>query len=188
MSHHPAKPGRHDPVVGIIEAITRAGGAVEYNWGWTPGTNVLPEEPYTPGRFVDLIDVDYFDRVTDVWFISSTTSVDAASAQVGCLSRLHRLHLSVSSLSDAGLPHPNLEGLTELTCVDLRDARVTDAGLVHLKGLTKLTDLNLNGTQVTDAGVAHLKALHIANWPRGPTPRDAAADPLVGGARRYGWG
>ena len=44
--------------------------------------------------------------------------------------------------SDAGLVH--LEGLTNLTILDLRDTQVTDPGLVHLKGLTKLSKLDLN--------------------------------------------
>ena len=34
---------------------------------------------------------------------------------------------------------------------------VTDAGLVHLQGMTNLTILDLRDTKVTDAGVAELK-------------------------------
>ena len=37
----------------------------------------------------------------------------------------------------------NLKGLTQLQSLNLRDTKVTDAGLVHLKGLTKLQSLDL---------------------------------------------
>ena len=43
--------------------------------------------------------------------------------------------------------------------LDLRDTKVTDAGLVHLKGLTQLEWLWLSHTQVTDAGLVHLKGM-----------------------------
>jgi hypothetical protein len=77
-----------------------------------------------------------------------------------------------------------LEGLTNLTHLDLHNTRVSDAGLAHLKGLTNLRELflfgcphvgdaglanvgalthlsvvDLNATRVTDAGLVHVKGL-----------------------------
>ena len=49
-----------------------------------------------------------------------------------------------------------LEGLTRLQRLVLTGTQVTDAGLVHLKGLTGLQELWLGDTQVTDAGLAEL--------------------------------
>jgi hypothetical protein len=65
--------------------------------------------------------------------------------------------LRATRVRDAGLAH--LEGLTNLSYLELGAARVRDAGLAHLKGLTKLSYLSLGGTQVNDAGLAHLKGL-----------------------------
>jgi hypothetical protein len=47
--------------------------------------------------------------------------------------------------------------LTNLQILDLRETRVTDAGLVHLKGLTSLQAVYLDVTEVSDAGVADLQ-------------------------------
>ena len=69
--------------------------------------------------------------------------------------RIDSIHLSFSSVTDAGLAH--LAGLTSLTQLYLADTQVTDAGLSHLAGLTSLTKLYLARTQVTDAGVAKLR-------------------------------
>ena len=50
---------------------------------------------------------------------------------------------------------------TSINCplwgLDLFDAQVTDAGLVHLKGLTQLQELYLVDTKVTDEGVKKLQ-------------------------------
>src|SRR5690349_20563428 len=46
-----------------------------------------------------------------------------------------------------------------VVAVDLRNTRVTDAGLKELKGLHSLQMLNLFDTPVTDAGLKELKGL-----------------------------
>jgi len=58
----------------------------------------------------------------------------------------------------------HLKGLTKLTCLNLDNTKVTDAGLVHLKHLAvhlkrlaDLQELYLVDTQVTDAGIAELQ-------------------------------
>ena len=55
-------------------------------------------------------------------------------------------------------------GLKQLRTLELRDTKVSDAGLAHLSGLKQLEDLNLRRTQVTDAGVqkhvSHVKTVH----------------------------
>jgi hypothetical protein len=43
--------------------------------------------------------------------------------------------------------------------LDLRETRITDAGLAHLKGLIKLFDLDLRGTQVSRAAVRELQLM-----------------------------
>lgn len=53
----------------------------------------------------------------------------------------------------------SLPGLGEVRSLNLRDTRVTDAGMAHLKKLTQLRRLHLERTPVTDAGIAHLSGL-----------------------------
>ena len=56
--------------------------------------------------------------------------------RIGSLTRLERLRLSGSSVSDAGLSH--LKGLATLPELDLSSTQVSDAGLVYLKALGSL--------------------------------------------------
>ena len=53
----------------------------------------------------------------------------------------------------------SLPALGEVRSLNLRDIRVTDAGMVHLKKLTQLRRLHLERTPVTDEGIAHLAGL-----------------------------
>jgi hypothetical protein len=92
--------------------------------------NATPEgNPWAPSWFVDLIGVDYFGHVTDVGLFSAPTATSPVPAQVAHFTRLQRLRLNGTSVSD-----------TEL---------------LHLKGLTDLSELYLSGPQVTDARLAH---------------------------------
>jgi hypothetical protein len=47
--------------------------------------------------------------------------------------------------------------LKTLEWLDLRDTKITDAGLKSLKGLTNLRSLSLQGTRVTAAGAKELQ-------------------------------
>ena len=137
-----------------VAAIVGANGSVVYDWNWSDGELNTEGKPWAPGWLVDLIGVDYFGHVTDVWFFASSKPTDAMFVHVGRLTQLERLHIYRSSLGDAGLTH--LKWLTKLSGLFLGSNQVTDAGLVHLKGLPKLSSLDLGGTNITDAGMAHL--------------------------------
>jgi hypothetical protein len=65
--------------------------------------------------------------------------------------QLETLQLKSARLTDAGPPH--LKALSQLRNLTLENAPITDAGLAELKALTYLEVLNLKGTKVTDAGV-----------------------------------
>ena len=66
-------------------------------------------------------------------------------------------HLEMpSSTTDEQLAE-KLKGLTKLERLDLSYTKITDAGLVHLKGLSNLKELYLWKTKITDAGVKSLK-------------------------------
>src|SRR5690606_22558486 len=101
-------------------------------------------------------------------------------AHVGRLGQLQELVLSVTPLTDAGMTHlreltqlknlhlgpsarltgagfKNVEGLTRLQRLTLRNLSVTDADLVALRGLTDLRILELSSPRLTDAGMPNLK-------------------------------
>lgn len=50
-----------------------------------------------------------------------------------------------------------LTAFPKLATLQIKSAKMTDAGLVHLKKLTQLEELTLEGTKVTDAGVAEFQ-------------------------------
>jgi Leucine-rich repeat (LRR) protein len=62
------------------------------------------------------------------------------------------------SLTDA-LKETELDGLAELTTLDLTGKGIDDAGTVHLRGLKRLEKLVLRGTQVGDAGLENVVGL-----------------------------
>ena len=67
--------------------------------------------------------------------------------------------MRLENITDAGLK--NLEGLRNLTELDLSKSQVTDSGLKYLNRLTKLVKLNLSDTPVTEAGLVHLRELPV---------------------------
>jgi Leucine-rich repeat (LRR) protein len=87
-----------------------------------------------------------------------TQVTDAGLANLEGLTELQSLDLRDTEVTDAGLEH--LKGLTKLWSLDLRNTRVTGEGLEDLKGLPQLRELYLSDTQVTDAGLEHLKGLN----------------------------
>ncbi|PHR86364.1 MAG: hypothetical protein COA78_38045 [Blastopirellula sp.] len=70
---------------------------------------------------------------------------------------VNQVDLRNTKITDAGLEH--LKGLTSLTSLNLDGTQVTDAGLESLNGLTSLKGLSLHRTQITDAGLENLKDL-----------------------------
>jgi len=50
-----------------------------------------------------------------------------------------------------------LTAFPKLATLQIKSAKMTDAGLAHLKGLTQLKELSLEGTKVTDAGAGEFQ-------------------------------
>ena len=66
------------------------------------------------------------------------------------------LNLRDTKVTDAGLRH--LKGWPKLRALGFRVTKITDTGLMHLKGLTELRRLDLRFTEnITHAGVAELQ-------------------------------
>ena len=72
------------------------------------------------------------------------------------MTKLQRLNLDYTSVSDKGLP--KLQALTALTRLSLDSAAVTDAGVAELATMKNLKYLNLYHTLVTDKGYQMLKS------------------------------
>ena len=81
-----------------VAAIEKAGGEVEYAWGWPP-TGRFPAPMWLTG----LIGDDYFGHAIDVRFSPSSAPTDKTMVQLGRLTRLQRLWLDSTELGDAGL-------------------------------------------------------------------------------------
>ncbi len=72
-------------------------------------------------------------------------------------------HLVTGDVTDADLEPLAALGANDVYKINLRGAKITDAGLARLKKLTGLERLHLERTAVTDAGLAHLRDLkHLA--------------------------
>jgi hypothetical protein len=87
--------------------------------------------------------------------LHQSRATEADLEQLKKLTHLDRLYLPPAA-NDAWLAH--LQGLNELTKLDLQYTQVTDSGLAQLASLPKLAQLYTNGSQVTEAGIKQLQS------------------------------
>jgi Leucine-rich repeat (LRR) protein len=130
----------------------------------------------TPAQFADAVerhvgwwvhqDIEFqFKMATDAKSLApDTVSLsfiphlgEGVIARLGALTRLKRLYLRGTAVTDAELA--SLSGLGQLETFDLSDTGISDKGLEHLTGLHSLKELDLKHTQVTSRGVEQLKSL-----------------------------
>ncbi len=82
---------------------------------------------------------------------------DKGMKELQGLTRLKRLLLRDALISDEGMQY--LSGLGDLEHLDLGGTKITDVGVAHLRGMTRLKKLNLLGAALTDEGIQHLAAM-----------------------------
>ena len=82
---------------------------------------------------------------------------DEGLKQVQGLTKLRKLLLRDAVISDDGLK--NLRGLVNVEQLDLGGTKISDAGVAHLRGMTKLKKLSLQGALLTDEGLGSLAAM-----------------------------
>jgi len=92
-------------------------------------------------------------RVDLRYYDVSDQEVENLASDLQAFPRLEALELKSAKITDAGLSH--LRNLPQLRRLAL-EADITDAGLAHLKALPQLEVLSFKGTKVTDAGVQEL--------------------------------
>src|SRR5262249_10243492 len=76
---------------------------------------------------------------------------------LGPLTKLEAMDLVYCPVDDRGLKQ--IEKLSKLRKLLLRDAVISDDGLMSLRGLVNVEQLDLGGTKITDVGVAHLRGM-----------------------------
>ena len=96
-------------------------------------------------------------KLTKKLIVTPDTSDAQFAQQVKGQTELEVLDLRESKLTDAGLAH--VAALANLKWLNLDGVGVTDSGLENLKNLSSLEKLVLSNTAVTDAGLIHLHGL-----------------------------
>ena len=115
--------------------------------------------------------------------LSNTTTDDSSLAVLESMSRLTRLHLAHTRVTDAGLQH--LGRMPYLEYLNLVGTAVGDEGLRALEHLSRLRAVYLWGTRVTDSGVERLhRALPRATVQLGAPLRSDPPARLASGAPR----
>ena len=140
-----------------MEAITRAGGSVSYDWEWsngkpTPGATACP----WPNWVVKRLGPDFCGRVVAV-HLAGMKAFDAPMVHIGHLARLEHLDLSDGGVSGDALVH--LKKLTSLETLLLPELPRGDDDLGSLASLTGLKRLGFSGERVTNKGLARLSGL-----------------------------
>ena len=105
--------------------------------------------------------------------LRKTRATDNDLAGIRQFAMLDRVALPPAT-TDAGLHH--LEGLQNLTSLDLQNTQVTDQGLEVLKTMPKLLQVYIHGSKITPEGEEALKAampqLTIEKFPVAPLGPD----------------
>ncbi len=112
---------QHDAVAAII----KSGGQVVYDGNWDTGGGES-DGFLRPKWLVDLIGIDYLSNVTEVSLNGGAYDADPEMIHIGRLTRINKLIIRYSSITDAGL-RP-LRSLKNLKQVFLRCAPICDEG------------------------------------------------------------
>lgn len=84
--------------------------------------------------------------------------MDRVLRHLEALTKLERLHVDSSELTDAVLIH--LRGLTNLELLNVCNTHLSDTGVMQLiKGLPDLEQIFVDGTRVTPTGVSELRGV-----------------------------
>ena len=114
-----------------VAAPSNAGCSVSYDWEWRDGKAVRGGKPWAPAWLVDLIGIDCFGHVAAVTLAPLSAPTPALIAQVARLTRLQHLRVSAPTLTDARLAQ--LKGLSKLRRLDVVETQVSDGGKEDLK-------------------------------------------------------
>ena len=131
-----------------VEAITKAGGEVVYEYENTPN-RPQPTRPPQPIWLRNLLGDDFFNRIAGV-----NVATDAEMVSLKEFPKLQFL-IAGTKITDGGME--NVRGLSELQILSIAGTEVTDNGVKCLEGLTKLTKISLMNTKITNVALEHLK-------------------------------
>jgi hypothetical protein len=114
-----------------------------------------------PHWYRKLLGDDFMDPLVTVR-LAGTEAGDEHLVFVGKATRLQMLDLRDTRISDAGLDH--LRGLSDLRLLILTGTAVSDDGLAKLKDLPRLRLLCLEETKITDRGLQNLTSMANLGW------------------------
>ena len=138
-----------------VEAILKAGGGYYCDFEFDEsGMLTGKKEPEGPSWLRELVGVHFLAGIVVV-DLYDTEFGDAEMAHLSTLTRLERLELTHTRVTDDGIE--DLMGLTKLKHLKLCYTELSDTGLENLKGLAKLERLEVKGTQVTEEGISELR-------------------------------
>ena len=137
-----------------VTAIEKSGGTAHYNWTWNSGGPIAGGKPWAPPHITDLIGIDYFGHVT---YVSVADATQTTIEHVGRLTQIQFLQFRDHATTVPDLA--SLQGLTQLTELDLGDIPLGDRELSYLRRMTRLSKLRIRGTHVTGSGLKYLKGM-----------------------------
>jgi hypothetical protein len=163
----------------LVAEIRRARGRVRYDYMPPPGVALAAVGPPVPAWLRELLGDDFFANVAEVDLSLASPSKfeladlesllglaeldlgpafgDAELERISRLTKLRRLSLDHTSVTDAGLRA--IERLTQLESLSLSQTKIGDQGLMSISHLAHLQSLFLNQTAITDLGLQQLKPL-----------------------------
>lgn len=106
------------------------------------------------GTIVWGIEVPLTERLEAV-YLEQCDIVEKDLSRIASLTMLKELHVSGSSLNDAGLAE--LSSLNRLRYLDVSGTTITNKGLARLKTSRNLRYVDLSETNISDAGIVHLQ-------------------------------
>jgi hypothetical protein len=116
-------------------------------------TNVVEVEAYNPSVRL------YLDGLDEVSYLPLARKAMPESLRlVAQLPHIKKLHLEREEMDDSRLDQ--LQCLSDLECLSLNGAMVSNSGLAKLRAFPKLRSLELGYTLVTDEGMATLACLN----------------------------
>jgi hypothetical protein len=159
---------------------------VQYDYKRDSSGNPTPNaQARCPVWLRNLLGIDFFSNVTEVWLTGKITDADLVHLKdfpklrvlffneiiktynpqvtdeglkiVQGLTQLEVLGLCNTKITDAGMER--IEKLVHLKSLGLQNVGITDIGLKNVKNLSQLQTLRLANTKISDAGLENLKEL-----------------------------
>lgn len=139
--------GRARDQVALVKAIRDAGGYVEYSYQTDESGKSLPEDEWSEPPLL----VRWFgEGYADVTYAHVPYFFESSDEQINAMSRCTKLRwLNWEAFGLRDEQFLKFRGMTRLRRLSLRFSSITDAGLAALSDMTELESLRLEGAELT---------------------------------------